>query len=132
MIYYNEISRISHTKESDVVKGVYFHASKDCPISFYLLFLGQGIAYGEVDQKQIYEKRMTLYKETEKDTNIPWYYVAAIDQYERNIRSVRKDIPKKPDAIISIYFKPEVWSGPANSSTNDTLPIQFLYLAVLV
>ncbi|PFE04788.1 M23 family peptidase [Bacillus cereus] len=90
-------------------------------LSIYF-FLGQGIAYGEVDQKQIYEKRMTLYKETEKDTNIPWYYVAAIDQYERNIRSVRKDIPKKPDAIISIYFKPEVWAGPANSSTNDTLP----------
>lgn len=84
--------------------------------------LGQGIAYGEVNQNQIYEKRMTLYKETEKDANIPWYYLAAIDQYERNIRSVRKDIPKKPDAIISIYFKPEMWAGPANGSTNDTLP----------
>lgn len=37
---------------------------------------------------------MALYKETEQSSGIPWYYLAAMDQYERNIRSVRKDIPK--------------------------------------
>lgn len=89
--------------------------------------LHQNIAYGEDNQQSIYEKRMALYKETEQSSGIPWYYLAAMDQYERNIRSVRKDIPKKPDAIISLYFKPEIWAGPVNG--NDTLPIQFLYLA---
>ena len=63
---------------------------------------------------------MALYKETEQSSGIPWYYLAAMDQYERNIRSVRRNIPKKPDAIISLYFKPEIWAGPVNS--NDTLP----------
>lgn len=56
--------------------------------------LHQNIAYGEDNQQSIYEKRMALYKETEQSSGIPWYYLAAMDQYERNIRSVRKDIPK--------------------------------------
>lgn len=92
-------------------------------LSLSICFLfWQGIVYSEGNQQQIYEKRMTLYKEIESSSNVPWYYFAAIDQYERNIRSVRRDIPKKPDAIISIYFKPEIWAGPINATSNDTLP----------
>lgn len=52
--------------------------------------LHQNIAYGEDNQQSIYEKRMALYKETEQSSGIPWYYLAAMDQYERNIRSVRR------------------------------------------
>ena len=78
--------------------------------------------HGEENKQDIYKKRMTLYKEMETVSLIPWYYFAAIDQYERNIRSVRRDIPKKPDATISIYFKPEMWAGPANPNLHDTKP----------
>lgn len=84
--------------------------------------LQANIVYGEEKKQDIYNMRMTLYKEMETVSFIPWYYLAAIDQYERNIRSVRRDIPKKPNATISIYFKPEVWSGPANSDPHDTKP----------
>lgn len=121
MIYYNEIFRISNTKESDVVKGVYFMLRKISLLLSIFFLLQQGIAYGE-EKQSIYDKRMELYKETEQSLGVPWYYLAAIDQYERNIRSVRRDIPKKPDAIISIYFKPEIWSGPANPAPHGTLP----------
>ncbi|MEH6888749.1 M23 family metallopeptidase [Bacillus sp. JJ864] len=93
---------------------------------FLLLFiyflLQANIVYGEENKQDIYKKRMTLYKEMETVSLIPWYYFAAIDQYERNIRSVRRDIPKKPDATISIYFKPEMWAGPANPNLHDTKP----------
>lgn len=85
-------------------------------------FLQQGFAHAEEKQQTVYEKRMMLYKEMETASFIPWYYFAAIDQYERNVRAVRRDIPKKPDATISIYFKPEVWSGPINPTAYDTKP----------
>lgn len=68
-----------------------------------------------------YQKRMELYKKVETVTQIPWYYLAAIDQYERNIRQVRKDLPK-PDGIIGIYFRPEEWAGLINPNPSDENP----------
>lgn len=73
-----------------------------------------------------YAERMQLYKKVEAVTQIPWYYFAAIDQYERNVRHVRKDIPKAP-GHVEIYFRPEVWAGLLNPNPNDESPttIQF-------
>lgn len=73
-----------------------------------------------------YKLRMELYKKVETITQIPWYYLAAIDQYERNIRQVRRDLPK-PDSIIGIYFRPEEWTGLTNPNHADHNPaaIQF-------
>jgi peptidoglycan LD-endopeptidase LytH len=73
-----------------------------------------------------YKKRMDLYKKVETVTQIPWYYLAAIDQYERNIRQVRRDLPKS-DGIIGIYFSPEEWAGLTNPNSSDENPatIQF-------
>lgn len=68
-----------------------------------------------------YEKRMELYKNIETVTNIPWYYIAAVDQYERNIREVRKDLPK-PEGNTGIYFSPEKWSGMTNPNPEDQNP----------
>jgi len=87
------------------------------------LLLLQGKVYGEAnDKEKIYKKRMALYKEMESVTFIPWYYYAAIDQYERSVRSVRRDIPKKQNGVISIYFRPEMWSGPNNPNQGDSNP----------
>lgn len=74
------------------------------------------------DEKQIIEKRMELYKNLESATLIPWYYIAAVDQYERNIRSVRKDLPK-PTGIASILIPNEKWVGIENPNKNDTNPL---------
>lgn len=73
-----------------------------------------------------YQKRMELYKKVETVTQIPWYYLAAIDQYERNIRQVRKDLPK-PEGVTGIYFTPEEWCGITNPNRTDQNPatIQF-------
>ena len=57
--------------------------------------------------------RMELYKSTESLTNIPWYYLAAVDQYERNVRQARKNIPKA-EGMTGIYFPPEKWIGLIN------------------
>ncbi|RKJ52663.1 peptidase M23, partial [Butyricicoccus sp. 1XD8-22] len=54
-----------------------------------------------------------------QDVFVPWHYLAAVDQYERNIQSVRKDIPKR-DSVVAIQFSDEVWAGPFNPNQTDT------------
>jgi peptidoglycan LD-endopeptidase LytH len=80
----------------------------------------------QAEEPDEYQVRMELYKKVETVTQIPWYYLAAIDQYERMIRQVRRDLPKQ-EGIIGIYFKPEVWSGLLNPNPSDENPtsIQF-------
>ncbi|MED4402979.1 M23 family metallopeptidase [Metabacillus fastidiosus] len=65
-----------------------------------------------------YDERMSLYKKMETITNIDWYVFAAVDQYERNIRHSRRDIPKA-DGLIEIYIRPEVWAGLLNPNPHD-------------
>nr|WP_279664722.1 M23 family metallopeptidase [Ectobacillus ponti] len=89
---------------------------------FLSLLLFQEKVYGQTDQEKMYDERMALYKEMETLSFIPWYYYAAIDQYERNIRAVRRDIPKREGGVISIYFKPEQWAGPLNPDQQDKDP----------
>lgn len=78
------------------------------------------------EEPDFYQKRMELYHKVETVTQIPWYYLAAIDQYERNIRQVRRDLPKA-DGVIGIYFRPEEWYGITNPNHADQNPatIQF-------
>ncbi|WP_228485726.1 M23 family metallopeptidase [Thermaerobacillus caldiproteolyticus] len=79
------------------------------------------MAQTSTDQDKIYQQRMELYKKAEAVSLIPWYYFAAIDQYERNVRQVRRDLPK-PKGVLGIYIKPEIWAGPLNKAENDTNP----------
>lgn len=79
--------------------------------------LGKEIAKDE----NIYEQRMELYQKAEAVSLIPWYYFAAIDQYERNVRLVRRDLPKATGAL-GIYIPPERWAGPLNRNKHDTNP----------
>lgn len=92
-------------------------------IASLLLFLASlpQTASANTDQEKIYQDRMALYKKVEAVTNIPWYYLAAVDQYERNVRLARKDLPK-PEGLIGIYFRPEEWVGLLNPDLEDTNP----------
>lgn len=83
-------------------------------------------AYAQTDQQTIYAKRLELYKEVEAATNIPWYYMAAVDQYERSLRQSRRDLPKA-EGLTGIYYKPEVWVGPLNPNLEDENPISIKY-----
>lgn len=91
-----------------------------------ILFLSNLTGHAQVNQKNEYELRMELYKRMESVTNIPWYYLAAIDQYERNVRQARRDIPKA-EGITGIYFKPEMWAGPLNPNPNDDNPLSIQF-----
>lgn len=79
-------------------------------------------------QQEIYAERMELYQKVESVTKIPWYYMAGIDQYERNIRQSRKDLPKA-DGLTGIYFPKELWVGPLNPEEKDENPISIQFFS---
>ena len=63
------------------------------------------------NDNNIYKERMALYKKIEATTLVPWYYLAAFDQYERN-----KEIQDDNEDVISIRFSNEEWYGPGNTN----------------
>lgn len=76
-----------------------------------LLFYVNSSHLTSAEEETIYDQRMALFKKTEALTQIPWYYFAAIDNYERNIQN-----SDEPEKVISIELQPELWFGPGNSS----------------
>ncbi|MDY0405230.1 M23 family metallopeptidase [Virgibacillus sp. 179-BFC.A HS] len=77
-----------------------------CFVCFLFAVYAQDAAANE---KKIYDDRTALYKKTEALTHLPWYYIAAIDQYERQIDPNAKD-----DQLVSIRIPDEIWFGPGN------------------
>lgn len=84
----------------------------------------QSLAKGEQDD--LFQTRMELYKTMDNIYQIPWYYIAAIDQYERNIQPVRQDLPIKK-GLISIYFSKEKWAGFLNPNPEDQNPMRIQF-----
>ncbi|MEF2968473.1 M23 family metallopeptidase [Paenibacillus sp. M1] len=71
--------------------------------------------------KSIHEQRYSLYRETGMLTQIPWYWLAAVDQYERTV-TPRKKAEKTKKRLIGLNFKEAVWAGPLNPNPADTVP----------
>lgn len=74
------------------------------------------------ENKNIHPTQMMLYKKMETSTRIPWYYFAAIDRYERNIRNTRKDLPDA-EGSVAVYYTQRDWVGLVNPKYNDTNPL---------
>lgn len=85
---------------------------------FLFLFTSVVSAAEEPSREQILEKRMDFYIKYSSEL-LPWYYLAAIDQFERNIQEVRSDIPKS-DGILAIQFSDDFWAGILNPLQEDT------------
>ncbi|NLY79004.1 MAG: peptidoglycan DD-metalloendopeptidase family protein [Lysinibacillus sp.] len=81
--------------------------------------------FANESMEDIHHKRMSLYKSYQNHI-VPWYRLAAVDQYERNIQDVRKDIPKR-DSTIAIQFSHEFWAGELNPNVEDTSPFSIEY-----
>lgn len=93
---------------------------------FVLIILFQSPINANENKADLYSARMDLYKKVEAITQIPWYYLAAIDQYERNVRATKRDIPKA-EGVIGIYFPPEKWCGVLNPDKKDEHPLSIQF-----
>ncbi|PLT34090.1 M23 family metallopeptidase [Bacillus sp. V5-8f] len=80
----------------------------------------------EMTEEARLAKRMILYKNIETAMQIPWYYMAAIDQYEHSLRNSRRDLEKAKGAI-GIYVPPELWSGIMNPNKSDNNPLSISF-----
>ena len=66
--------------------------------------------------------RRDLFEEMSAVTGIPWYCLAAIDQYERTLTKARpKDRPKR-DGLLAIHIPADVWAGAMNPDEEETAP----------
>ncbi|MCG7335721.1 M23 family metallopeptidase [Sporosarcina sp. ACRSM] len=94
-----------------------------CALSW--LFFSVVYAKEELTREEVMDERMRYYLQFESITT-PWYFLAAIDQFERNIQQVRNDIPKR-DGPIAIQFSEEFWAGAQNPESLDTSPESITY-----
>ncbi|OMP65704.1 M23 family metallopeptidase [Domibacillus epiphyticus] len=93
-------------------------------IACLFLFSSIASANEELTKEERLEARMSYYIKYENLT-LPWYYLAAVDQFERNIQQVRTDIPEKK-GVIAIQFPEGKWAGVQNPNKKDTVPESIL------
>lgn len=74
---------------------------------------------------EILANRMDYYMKYAR-VDIPWYYLAAIDQYERNIQEVRHDLDQMEEPI-SMHFSAEQWAGVSNPFHEDESAFSIAY-----
>jgi murein DD-endopeptidase MepM/ murein hydrolase activator NlpD len=85
----------------------------------WFCFLQQAQA-SEDSEKEKTKERMALFYKMEAITDIPWYYYAAVDQYERSMRNSQK---QSPERLIAIDYTAEEWAGALNPDPKDKNPL---------
>ncbi|MFD2615146.1 M23 family metallopeptidase [Paenibacillus gansuensis] len=66
-----------------------------------------------------YAQRKDLFHKISTLTGIPWFYLAAIDQYERTLSIARPKKRPPREGLIGIYFTPLEWVGMMNPDELD-------------
>jgi len=67
----------------------------------------------------VLQERLRLFQQFELLYDIPWTYLAAIDQYEQT-KSKRPQQRKPATRLTAINIPPDLWSGPLNPEEDDT------------
>ncbi len=82
---------------------------------------------GKLSAKELLKQRRELLDSWSAITGIPWFRLAAIDQYERTLN---KALPKKRMATsdrLAIFIPHEQWAGPLNPDPEDSMPVSIRY-----
>ena len=92
-------------KDSPKTRWPYF-------VAIIILIFATIRAHANEAEKEESNARMKVYEEFAFASGMPWFEIAAVDQYERNIATFR-DGPEggRSYEIISMRFPPAVWSG---------------------
>lgn len=77
----------------------------------------------ENEKINAFGKRKELYLQISMLTGIPWFRLAAIDQYERDITKVRSKTREQLGNWISIFVTSEAWTGQLNPDSQDEAPV---------
>lgn len=77
--------------------------------------------------EQIRNERRFLYDQVSAVTGVPWYAIAAIDQYERSLTIARPKYRSNTSDLIGIYYSPSEWAGALNPDANDTDPVSIAF-----
>jgi len=83
-----------------------------------IVLLPNNVKAIEKSNENIYEQRIQTYRNMELLYQIPWYYIAAIDQFERNLltnKEARED-------LIAITFSKDRWAGLLHPDPDDLNP----------
>lgn len=73
------------------------------------------------------EEWQVLFDQLSTLTGIPWYWFAAINQYERTINQVHRSRKPLNDQLINIYISEVRWSGTLNPDQQDTDPLSIRF-----
>lgn len=92
---------------------------------FSFVFLITVHAENEKTREEILADRMDYYMKY-SSIEVPWFYLAAIDQFERNIQEVRSDLEQREEPI-AMNFSPHIWAGLHNPSYEDQSPFSIAY-----
>nr|WP_262678714.1 M23 family metallopeptidase [Paenibacillus sp. J5C2022] len=66
--------------------------------------------------------RQEIYNNLAAVTGLPWYWIAAIDQYERTLSKARPKARPMLGQHIGVYIEQERWAGAMNPDYEDTMP----------
>nr|WP_238404173.1 M23 family metallopeptidase [Paenibacillus paridis] len=94
-------------------------AAASPPVTTRLAAEANGQAAGEQDSFNV---RRALYEKLSLFTEIPWYWIAAIDQYERSMSKVRPKARPMLGSTVGVFIDQEHWAGPLNPNTEDSSP----------
>jgi murein DD-endopeptidase MepM/ murein hydrolase activator NlpD len=76
----------------------------------------------ELTGAEIYEARERLFEEISILTGIPWFYLAAIDQYEKGLTNANSKTRPSREGVLHIYYSAAQWGGHFNPDPNETNP----------
>ncbi|MCM3129763.1 M23 family metallopeptidase [Paenibacillus sp. MER 78] len=76
-----------------------------------------------VAKEEIYKERKILYDQISAVSGVPWYYLAAIDQYERTMTKVHPKDRAHEERLTGVFFEPQLWSGILNPDSTDRNPL---------
>jgi len=82
----------------------------------------KGRAAEPTGKDQEFRERKVLYDHIGSLTGIPWYRLAAIDQYERTITKARPKTRKQLGEWIGVFVTEPGWAGELNPDQEDQLP----------
>lgn len=70
-----------------------------------------------------WDNRKELYDRLSSVTNVEWYWIAAVDQYERSMSKARPKARPMLGQTVGVYVEPERWAGAMNPDQDDSFPV---------